>query len=87
MSLPYSVSLVGPLLAVILYILIFAAIIICTNLLVDVANQSNFKGDKYETLGELVWGKKGKYFIEATLHATLLFGYIAVIVFTMNYFT
>lgn len=82
MSLPYAVNSVGPLFAGILLVLVFIMGIVCTMLLLEVADHSKFRGDKYETIGELVWGLKGKYFIEIVLHATLIFGYVGAVVFT-----
>lgn len=63
MALPFSVNKVGPLLATIIFLLISAIMVTCTYLLLEIADNSRFKGNKYETVGELVWGLKGKYFI------------------------
>lgn len=63
MALPFSVNKVGPLLATIFFLLISAVMVTCTYLLLEIADNSKFKGNKYETVGELVWGLKGKYFI------------------------
>lgn len=51
--------LVGPILG--FFGLIFVGIIvyISTQALLEIANDSNFKGSNYEVLGKLLWGKAG----------------------------
>lgn len=86
MSLPFSVSKVGPLLATIYFIIIAIVMVICTYLLIEIADNSWFKGNKYETIGELVWSKKGKYLIDIMLHTTIVFSYVSIISFVIDYF-
>lgn len=56
-------------------------------LLLEIADHSKFKGFKLESIGQLVWGNAGKYFIEIFLHFSLILGFISCIIFAREYFT
>jgi amino acid permease len=59
LSLPYAVMLVGPLIGFLGLIFIAVLIYISFKLLLEIADDSKFKGSNFETLGKLIWGKPG----------------------------
>ena len=60
LSLPFSVMLVGPILGFLGLIFVGAIVYVSTQALLEIANDSKFKGSNYEVLGKLLWGKPGQ---------------------------
>lgn len=59
LTLPYGVKMVGPFLGFLIILFIGFIVFITTQFLLEIANDSKFKGSNYEILGKLLWGKAG----------------------------
>ena len=59
LSLPFAIKMVGPILGFFGLFLIGVMVLVATKALLEVADDSKFKGANYEILGKLLWGKKG----------------------------
>lgn len=57
LTLPFGVKLVGPFLGFIILMFNGFLVFITTFLLLEIADNSRFKGSNYEVLGKLLWGK------------------------------
>ena len=85
LTLPYATSLVGPIPAI--FCLIFVAVIVflATDLVLEVADDSRFKGANYETLGKMMWGQPGKQLILVVLYLCSLACFIGGILFSAEF--
>lgn len=59
LTLPFGVKIVGSFLGFFIVILMGIIVSLATHLLLEIANDSKFKGSNYEVLGRLVFGKGG----------------------------
>lgn len=59
LTLPYGVKMVGPFLGFVVILFIGILVALSTHLLLEVADDSKFKGSNYEILGRLLWGRMG----------------------------
>lgn len=85
LTLPYAIKLVGPILGFFTQIFIGIFVYLTTDCLLEVANDSKFKGSNYETLGKLVWGTKGKNFILILIYVCSISTAIGAILFTTDF--
>ena len=53
-----------------------------TFFMLEVANDTKFKGSNYETLGKLLWGRKGRQIIILILFTISIATFIGGILFT-----
>lgn len=85
LTLPYAVSLVGPVIAISAQIIVAVLIYLCIRLVVEVADDSRFKGSNYETLGKLLWGNKGKNVILIALYICSIATFMGGVLFTADF--
>lgn len=85
LTLPYAVSLVGPVIAITAQVVVAVLIYLCIKLVVEVADDSRFKGSNYETLGKLLWGNKGKNVILIALYICSIATFMGGILFTADF--
>lgn len=59
LTLPFGVKMVGSFLGFTIIIIMGFIVSLSTHLLLEIADDSKFKGSNYEILGRLVFGKGG----------------------------
>lgn len=82
LTLPYAIKLIGPVLGLIGITFVAFIVFLATKLLLEVADDSKFKGSNYEILGKLLWGVKGQRFIVVLLYIISFAPFIGGILFT-----
>ncbi len=82
LTLPYATKLVGPILSFFGLLFIGLIVFLATQALLEVADDSKFKGANYEILGKLLWGKAGQRFIVVLLYICSIATFIGGILFT-----
>ena len=85
LTLPYAIKLVGPIIGFFGQIFVAILVFLTTECLLEVANDSKFKGANYETLGKLVWGTKGKNLISILIYICSISTAIGAILFTTDF--
>lgn len=87
LTLPYGVKMVGPVLAFFMLLFIGFLVAITTHFLLEIADDSKFKGSNYEILGKLMWGKAGHRFIISLLFLTSIVTFMGGILFSVDFLT
>jgi amino acid permease len=82
LTLPFAVKLVGTFLGLFGLLFIGVIVYLATELLLEIADDSKFKGANYEVLGKLLWGRKGQSFILILLYIISIAPFIGAILFT-----
>lgn len=85
LTLPYASSLVGPLIAIPSMLLVSVLVFLATHCIIEIADDSKFKGANYETLGRLLWGKIGQRLIVVILYFVSFACFIGGILFTADF--
>lgn len=85
LTLPFGIKLVGPILAFFLILIIGFLVAVTTHFLLEIADDSKFKGSNYEVLGKLLWGRGGKSLIISLLFATSIVTFIGGVLFSVDF--
>lgn len=85
LTLPFGVKLVGPIIAFFMLIVIALLVAITTHFLLEIADDSKFKGSNYEILGKLLWGKAGQNIIITLLFATSIVTFMGGVLFSVDF--
>jgi len=85
LSLPYAVKEVGPILGFLGILIVGIVVFLGTRSLLEVADDSKFKGANYEVLGKLLWGKKGEKIIVVLLTICAISVFMGGILFTVDF--
>lgn len=85
LTLPYATSLIGPIPAFFGLLFIALLVYLATDLVIEVADDSKFKGANYETLGKMMWGRPGKQVILIVLYLCSLACFIGGILFSADF--
>ena len=85
LTLPYAVSLTGPVIALIAQLIVGFIIYTSVRLLLEVADDISFKGANYETLGKLLWGKVGQRLVLISLYMCSIATFMGGILFTVDF--
>lgn len=85
LTLPYGIKMVGPILGFFILLVIAFIVFMATHLLLEIADDSRFKGSNYEIFGKLLWGKKGQRFIVAQLYLASIATFMGGILFSVDF--
>lgn len=85
LSLPFAIKMVGPILGFFGLSMIGIVVFLATQALLEVADDSRFKGSNYEILGKLLWGKKGQTLIVFLLYICSVATFIGGVLFSVDF--
>ncbi len=85
LSLPFAIKMVGPILGFFGIFGVGIIVYLGTHALLEVADDSKFKGANYEILGKLLWGKAGENFIVILLTICAISVFIGGVLFTVDF--
>lgn len=85
LTLPYGISKVGPLLGFLTLMFIGFLVAITTLILMEIADESKFKGANLEILGKLLWGNAGHKIIIGLLVMACIVAFIGGILFSVDF--
>jgi len=85
LSLPFAIKMVGPILGFVGLMVIGIVVFLGTKALLEVADDSKFKGANYEILGKLLWGKIGERIIVILLTVCSISVFMGGILFTVDF--
>ena len=77
--------MVGPALGFLGLLIVGIVVFLGTQALLEVANDSKFKGANYEILGKLLWGKKGENTIVILLTICAISVFMGGVLFTIDF--
>ena len=85
LSLPFAIKMVGPILGFLGIFIVGIIVFLGTQALLEVADDSKFKGANYEILGKLLWGKTGEHLIVVLLAICAISVFIGGVLFTVDF--
>lgn len=77
--------MVGPVLAFFMLLFIGFLVAITTQFLLEIADDSKFKGSNYEILGKLLWGNAGHKLIISLLFLTSIVTFMGGVLFSVDF--